>query len=104
MAGSDHGGSILFGNLHEGVEFDFSVAEHVGIWGTALGILVEHIVDNPLPVLFRQVDKIKGNPYFSRYQFCDKAVFFPFAVPVEGGISVVPILHEHGKNIVSLLF
>ena len=52
VPGSHHVGAKFLGRFPECVEFDFAVAEDVGVWGAALGIFVEHIIDNPLSVLF----------------------------------------------------
>ena len=90
--------SNLISRLH-----DFPVAEYVRIRRASLGIFVEHVVDHALAVLLAQVHEIEGDTDLAGDQFGDEPVFFPFAVAVQGGIGVVPVLHEHGKDIIALL-
>ena len=103
VAGGDIVGPVLLRDAEEGVELDFPVAEDVRVGGAALGILVEHIVDNPLAVLLGQVHEVEGNADLAGDELGDEAVLFPFAVPVEGGVGLVPVLHEHGEDVVALL-
>ena len=103
MAGGNVVRSVFAGHFPEGVELDFAVAQHVRVGRPALGVFVEHVVHHALAVLFGQVHKIEGNANFPGHHFCHKAVFLPLAVPVEGGVCVVPVLHEHGKDVVAFL-
>ena len=104
VAGSHVIGPVLAGHLPEGVKLDLPVAEHVRIGRTAPGVLVKHIVHHPLTVLGGQVHVIEGNAYLAGHHLGHKAVFLPFAVPVQGNVGVVPVLHEHRKDVVALLF
>ena len=90
--------------MEEGVEFDFAVAEHVGVGCAAPGIFIEHIVHHPLAVFAGQIDKVEGDTYLAGHKFGHELVFFPFAVAVQGAFGIVPVLHEHPKNIVALCF
>ena len=103
VASGDHVGTKAARGFEEGVELDLPVAEHVWIRGTAGRIFIEHIVHHTLAVLLGEVYEVEGNSDLARYQFCYEAVLFPFAISMKGGVGVVPVLHEHGKDIVALL-
>ena len=92
------------GRLEEGIELDFAVTEHVRVGRTAAGVFVKHIIDHPLPVLFAEINEIKGYAYLAGDKFGDETVFLPFAVAVKGTLGIVPVLHKHCKDIISLPF
>ena len=96
-------GPVFLGDAEEGVELDFAVAEDVRVGRAAFGVFVEHIVDDPLAVFLGQVHEVEGNADLPGDELGDEAVFLPFAVSVEGGVGLVPVLHEHGKDVVALL-
>jgi hypothetical protein len=104
MPGRHHVSPHFLCNPKEGIELYLAIAKHVRIGSAALRILVEHIVDHPLAVLLAQVHEIERNTYLAGHHFGYELVFFPFAVPMEGGIGIMPVLHEHRENIVTLLF
>ena len=104
MPGRHHVGAHFLRDAQEGVELDLAVAEHVRIGGPALGILVEHVVDHPLTVFLAQIDKIKGNAYLAGHHLGHELVFFPLTIPMQRRIGIMPVLHEHCKNVVALLF
>ena len=103
MAGCDHVGSHPFGSLQEGVELDLPVAEHIRIGSPAGRIFIEHVVYDPLAILLRKVYEVERDTYLPGNHLGHETVFLPFAVPVECGIRIVPVLHEHGEDIVALL-
>ena len=94
---------VLSGHLPEGVKLDFPVAQHVRIGGAAFGVFVKHIVHHPLAVLCGQIHVIERNANLAGNHLCYKAVLFPLAVTVKGNVCIVPVLHEHGKDVVPLL-
>ena len=103
MAGCDHVSSHPFRCPEEGVELDFAVAQNIRIGSAAGRVFIEHVVDDPLAIFLREVYEVEGDTDLARNHFCHEAVFLPFAVPVKCGIRIVPVLHEHGKDIVALL-
>ena len=84
------------------IEFYLSVTQDIRIRSTSLFILIEHIIHHPLPILFAQIDKIKRDAYLSGHKFSHKTVFLPLAVTVKRGGSIMPVLHEKRKHIISL--
>ena len=50
---------ILEGVLHEGLELDLAVAEHVGVRGAAGLVLREEVLEDVVPVLRGEVDGLK---------------------------------------------
>ena len=95
--------SKLFSTFEEGIELYLPVAEHVRIRRTSLFILVKHIIDNSLTVFLAQVYEIERYADLPCHHFSHETVFFPFAVSVEGRGCIVPVLHEKGEDIISLL-
>jgi hypothetical protein len=103
VAGGHAIGPQTGGGLQEGIELDFPIAEDIGIGRAAAGIFIEHVIHHAGPVLLAQVHEIERNADFAGHHLGHEAVFFPLAVTVQGPFRVVPVLHEHGKNIVALL-
>ena len=104
MAGGHEVGAVFLRNPEEGVELDLPVAEHVRVRSPAAGIFIEHVVHDPLPVFLREIDEIEGNADFPGHHLGHEAVFLPLAVAVEGRVGFMPVLHEHGEDVVALLF
>ena len=103
VAGGHIVGPVLLGDTEESVELDLAVAQYVRVRSAALGVLVEHVIDNALAVFLGEVHEIERNADLACDEFGHEAVLLPFAVPVEGGIGLVPVLHEHGEDVVALL-
>ena len=103
VAGGHAIGPQTGGGLQEGVELDFPIAEDIGIGRAAAGIFIEHVIHHAGPVLLAQVHEIERNADFAGHHLGHEAVFFPLAVTMQGPFRIVPVLHEHGKNIVALL-
>ena len=103
VASRHHVGPEFTGGLHEGVEFYFPVAKDIRIGGPSLGVFVEHVVDHSLAVRAAQVHEVEIDAYLPRHEFGHEPVLLPFAVPVQSGIGIMPILHEHGEDVIPLL-
>ena len=103
VAGGDIVGPVFLRDGEEGVELDLPVAQDVRVRGAALGVLVEHIVHDPLAVLLGQVHEIERDADLAGDELRHEAVLLPLAVAVEGGVGLVPVLHEHGEDVVALL-
>ena len=104
MPGGHHIRAHFLSGLQESVELYLPIAQHVRVRRSSLGVFIEHIVHHPLTVFIAQVNEIERDTYFPRDHFGHEFVFFPFAVTVQCPFRVVPVLHEHRKNIVTLLF
>ena len=102
MSGGNHVSAQFASGLKESIELYLPVTEDVRVRSTSGGILIEHVVDDPLAVLFGQVHKIERDAYLPGDYLGHKAVFFPFAIPMKGSVSIVPVLHEHGEDIIAL--
>ena len=103
VPGCHHVGPQAAGGLEEGIELDLAVAQDIGIRSPAGRILIEHVIHHSLAVLLRQVHEIERDADLPGNEFGDEAVLLPLTVPVEGGIGIVPVLHEHGEDIIALL-
>ena len=103
MAGGDEIGAEALGGGEEGVELDLAVAEDVRIGRPPAGVFVEHVVHDPLPIRPGQVHEIERNADLAGHQLSDEPVLLPLAVAVERRVGVVPVLHEHGEDVVPLL-
>ena len=86
------------------VEFDFAVAQHVGIGRASPFVLGEHIIDHPPAVLFREIDHMKRDIEPLGHQFGEDAVVVPRAVAFERTRRIVPVDHEESHHFVTLLF
>jgi pyruvate-ferredoxin/flavodoxin oxidoreductase len=102
MTRSDHIGPKSDSLVHKGVELDFAIAQDIGIGGTAGLIFAEHIICHTSAVLIAQIDKMERNTYLFCHHLSHHTVLFPFAISVQSTFGVMPVLHEHGKNIVTL--
>ena len=103
MAGGDHVRTHPFRSLEEGVELDLPVAQDVRIGCAAMLIFIEHIVHDPLAIFLGKVHEIERNTYLPGYHLGHETVLLPLAVPVQGRIRIVPVLHEHRKHVIPLL-
>ena len=82
-------------------ELYFTIAQHVGIGRSALCVFVQKVLENPVHVLFGEIDRIIGYAQFSAN--ADNVV------PVVGGSAVAafflfPIVHEKTDDVVALSF
>ena len=104
MPGRHHIRAHLLRHAQESIELDFTVAEHVGIGSPALGILVEHIIDDALAVLLAEIHEVEGYANLAGDDFSHVLVLLPLAVAVQGSVGIVPVLHKHSEHVVALLF
>ena len=85
--------------LETHTEFDFAIAEHVGVRRAARTILGQKIVEYPLSIFVGEVDAVQGDAEFAAYRTgvliisCDRAVAVIFA----------PIGHEETLHLMPLL-
>ena len=91
------------GTLQKSIELDFPVAKHIRIRCTAFFILVKHIIHHPLTILLAEVDKIERYTYFTGNKFSHETVLLPLAITMKSCRSIMPVLHEKGEHVVSLL-
>ena len=103
MARCHHIGPQFQSSVQERIELNLAVAQDVRIGGPALFVFVEHVVYHTLAVLVAQVNKMKRNAYLLGHHLGHQTVLLPFAVSVQRAFGIVPVLHEHGKNVTALL-
>jgi hypothetical protein len=102
VPGSNHVSAKFAGGLIKGVELYLTVTEDVRIGCSSGGILIEHVVDHPLAVLFGEVHEIKWDTDLPGDYLSHKPVFLPLAIPMEGRVGVMPVLHEHSEDVIAL--
>ena len=90
-------------SLQKCIELDFTIAEHIRVRSPALGILVEHVIDHALTIFITQVNEIERDTDFPRDHLGHEPVFFPLAVSMQSTLRIMPVLHEHGKYVITLL-
>ena len=88
--------------IEECFEFDFAVAEDIGIGSAALAALVEKVGENVLPIFLNEVDRIVGNADLLANG--DHILIFArsFADPL--AILLFPVFHEEADDAEALLF
>ena len=87
---------------HECVELYLPVTEDVWIRRAAARVLVKHVVHDALAVFLAQVHEVEGDADLARDHLGHEPVLLPLAVSVQRTLGVMPVLHEHGKDIVAL--
>ena len=96
-------GTIVLGANQENVAYPSGLcAERTAMF--AAGANHPGVAFDTLAVDLAQVDEIEGNTDLARHHLRHEPVLLPLAVAVEGGVGFVPVLHEHGKDVVALLF
>ena len=88
----------------EDVEFDFAVAQHVGVGRASLFVFREHVIDHAGAVVRREVDDVQRDVQFFCDQLGEDAVVVPRAVALERSRRVVPVDHEQPHDVMPLLF
>ena len=99
----NHVSTHFASSLPESIELDFPVAKHVRVRSASGVIFIEHILHHLCPVFLGKVHEIERNADFPCHQLCHVSILLPFAVPVQSGVRIVPVLHEHGEYVVPLL-
>ena len=103
VSGCDHIGPQLEGCVQECVELYLTVAQDIRIGGPTLLILREHVIHHAAAVLITKVNKMERNAYLLGNHLGHQTVLLPLAVSVQRALGVMPVLHEHGKNVTALL-
>ena len=83
-------------------ELDFPVAQHIRVGSPSGRIFRKHIVHHLLAVFLAQIHKIERYSNLAGHHLRHKAVLFPFALSVQGGGGIVPVLHKQSEHIISL--
>ena len=87
-------GSKLESLFEEYVELNLAVAKHIGVGGTSLLVLREHIIDHALAVLLRQIDIVEGDIQALCHQLGKYLVVVPRTLALELTRCIVPITHK----------
>ena len=88
----------------EDVEFDFAVAQHVGVGRASLFVFREHVIDHAGAVVCREVDHVQLDVEFPGHEFGENPVVVPRTVAFERSRRVVPVDHEQPHDVMPLLF
>ena len=93
----------LMRRLPEQVEFDFPVAQDVGIGCAPGGIFREHVVYDALPVSVGEIDDLERNAEVLRDEQGIIGIVHPWAGIVQGDGVIDPIAHEESDDLMPLL-
>ena len=104
VARGDEVRAQLEGFAQKDVEFDFAVAQHVGVGCAALFVLGEHVIDHARTVVGREVYDAQRNVEPFGDQLGENPVVVPRAVAFERARGVVPVDHEKPRDVVPLPF
>ncbi len=99
----DEVGSERTRSVQKKVKLDFAVAQHVGIRRASGLVLGEHIVDDALLVLHRQIKNLERNPQLLCNEQRVVRVLNPRAFVFEGWRGVVPVAHKNADDLVARL-
>jgi hypothetical protein len=80
-------------------EFDFAVAEDVGVGRASGALLAEEVLENPVAVLLGEAHAVKRDGELACNGACVLEVLGCRAV---GVVFVVPVAHEEGLDVVAL--
>ena len=92
----------LMGGIAKEVEFDFAVAQHVGVGRSARCVLGKHVVYNPLAVSIRKVDDLERDAQMLGHKEGVVGIVHPRTGVVKGDGVVDPIAHKNADDIVAL--
>ena len=87
----------------EYVEFDFAVAQHVGIGRAAPFVFGEHVIHDTRAVVCREVDHVQLDVEFPGHEFGENPVVVPRTVAFERSRRVVPVDHKKPYDLMPLL-
>ena len=94
VACGDIVGSCFEHFIEEDIEFDFAVAENIGIWSAPGLVFCEHIVHDTFSVVFAEIDDAEGDVQFFCHHFRNQGVVLPGARTGKGSCTVVPVDHK----------
>ena len=96
-------GAQLAGFVPKKVEFDFAVAQNIGIRRASAFVFAEHIVDNAFEIFLAEIE----NPERNTQMFCNGACIFTVFDPVHfvgfDVARIVPIEHKGPDDFIALI-
>ena len=91
-----------FGFFQKRTEFDFSIAKHVGVGGSARLVFGKEIGKNSVHIFFGEIDGIIGNIQHGTNPAHVRVIVFGGAAAVL--VVFFPVEHKQPDNVIALLF